>query len=128
MTDNYAAAKMVAVFCNFQIEGVHKSDFAYAPEFERHPHRHMFHFKVTLNAAGDDAEELISPMKLRAMCLDQFKSEHSQPYYFVAWSSLQIADWLAGALWEAFGGRGVRVDVAEDGENGATVTYGQHIY
>lgn len=121
MTDS-PLIRLRAVFCRFQVEGVHRLN--HFSDDQRHLHRHIFHFKVTINAADDEATEILNPVRLRQMCRSQFATDAIAPINFEDRQTPQIAEELALALWYAFEGRGVRVDVSEDGENGATVTYG----
>lgn len=113
---------MHAIFCRFQIEGVHFHPEATDP-FERVRHRHIFHFEVVLNAAGLKNEDQLTPVRFRKICLQQFGLVDSV-YDFDDQQARGIAEWLCFALTGAFEGRGVRVTVAEDGENGAIVTEG----
>jgi hypothetical protein len=116
---------MKAIICKFQLEAVHADPNA-ADDFQRGKHRHVFHFKVTLNAAEDE-EKILNPIRLRNLCLEQIALNipgSLGPFDFDERTTLDIADWLASALFDSFGSRGVRVDVLEDGENGAVVTYG----
>lgn len=90
--------------------------------YQYREHRHMFHFEVTLNAFEDEPA-ILNGIGLRRMCVGKFH-ERSGLYDFGDMQSIDIADWLCKALWEALEGRGVRVQVLEDGENGAVITYG----
>jgi hypothetical protein len=117
---------MKAVYCRFQIEGVHNllPDDESGESYQKNEHRHIFHFCITVNAA--DAHPLMNPVRIRRMCLQQFDAfgGSTSLLYFNNLQVLDLADWLCRELWVAFEGRGVRVDVSEDGENGAVVTYG----
>lgn len=113
------ATVMRAVICRFQLEGMHYWNHFSDPQ--RHPHRHLFQFTVTVNAASEEAADILNPVRLRQFCLDQFPKG---PINFGERQALDIANELAAALYISFEGRGVRVDVTEDGENGAVVTYG----
>ena len=113
---------MQAIFCRFQIVGVHFHPSA-TDVFERSRHRHAFHFEVVLNAAGLDNDDELTPVRFRQFCVDQFGSSTSV-FDFDDQQAIGIAQWLGKVITEKFDGRGVRVAVSEDGENGAVVTYG----
>jgi hypothetical protein len=107
------------IFVTFQKEGIHR--YPLAPkevEFLRHPHRHMFHFRVEMEVFHDDRDvEFI-----------MWKREMEKLY---SDSTLQLdyksCEMLARELLEynlkAYPDRNLAVTVSEDGENGATLTY-----
>lgn len=107
------------IFVQFCKEGIHK--YPAAPdgvEFLRHPHRHIFHFRVTLEVFHSDRDiEFIL-----------FKRELENLY---AGSTLEmdykscemLAEDLIGYITEHYPNRTISVEVSEDGENGATLTH-----
>lgn len=119
-----------AIWLKFQVEGVHHMS-RWAEAYQSSVHRHMFQFRVLFNAAdvlsgGATADGTVfDPIRIRRMCLQQF-DEFGGANTLVDFGNRQcadIAEWLAKALHESWG-RGVTVDVSEDGEVGATVTIG----
>ena len=122
-----------AVIAHFQVEGAHylHREVHTSEKYQQDSHRHMFHFEVTVNAFEND-EMLLNGVAIRRMCVNQFNTDPSMTptpstpgmYYFGFMQPLEIAEWMCAALWNALEGRGVRVEVLEDGENGAVVTYG----
>jgi hypothetical protein len=111
-------------FFRFVVEAVHRSP-KNPEDYLRNDHRHLFHFKVTFNMDVHDVEEL-EVIRARRMCLQQFDlyGGPTTLMHFGAMSTLDLADWLAMALFRQLG-RGVTVEVAEDGENGSAVTVGE---
>ena len=110
---------------SFQKEGVHKfpgadTDPKYATgnwddvSFLGYPHRHIFHFYVTLGVTHNDRDvEFI-----------QFKRELERLFtknvlHLDYQSCEMIAENLINYIEEHYPNRGVRVEVYEDDENGA---------
>ena len=114
------------IWVTFQQEGIHKYPAAltdpklatgdkYDVSFLGHPHRHMFHFRVAIEVFHDDRDiEFI-----------QFKRwlqelvEHNLDYK----SCEMISDDLYKEIAARYPGRDVRIEVSEDGENGASCEY-----
>jgi hypothetical protein len=126
--NNGTVITLKAVIARFQIEGIHSlpESSASGEDYQKEPHRHLFHFEVTVNAFEDE-NRVLNGVAIRRMCVNKFLPNNvliPGLYVFGEMQPLDIADWLCKALWEALEGRGVRVQVLEDGENGAVVTYG----
>lgn len=107
------------IWVTFQKEGMHcYPDAPEGVEFLRHPHRHMFHFKVELEVFHDDRDvEFIL-----------FKRELQQLYeggiLELDYKSCEmIADDLATYIMAHYPERRITITVSEDGENGATCYY-----
>lgn len=106
------------IFVKFQKEGIHS--YPDAPDevaFLRNPHRHMFHFKVTLSVTHDDRDiEFI-----------MLKRELEGLYTGVMSVNYQSCEMLAGDLIkyinEKYPGRHGSVEVNEDNENGAIIHF-----
>lgn len=121
-----------AIYCRFQVEAVHVRPQS-TEAYERVPHRHLFHFRVSVNAADlHDDGELLNPLRIRRLCLEQlsFVGRNFEAMDvrvalldFDVMQPLEIASWVGQSLFDSLG-RGVTVEVSEDGENGAIVTYG----
>jgi len=113
-------AKQTFIQVKFQKEGIHK--YPDAPDevaFLRYPHRHMFHFTVTVEVFHDDRDiefillkrELESLYDTGVLELDYLSCE-------------MIADDLYEYIENAYPGRRTKIEVFEDGENGAVCLYG----
>ena len=59
-----------AIWVTFQVEGIHQ--WKDATNYLRHPHRHMFHFRVELSVTHDDRE--VEFIKLKHELIDVAKS------------------------------------------------------
>jgi hypothetical protein len=109
------------IFVTFQREGIHCwPDAKHIPaiEFLAHPHRHMFHFRVELQVFHDDREvefilfkrELEKQYEVGTLQLDYKSCE-------------MMADELAVYIQQHYPGRFMKIEVSEDGENGAVSYY-----
>ena len=107
------------IWVTFQKEGIHC--YPAAPEgveFLKHPHRHMFHFRVGIQVFHDDRELefILFKRELEALYAD----ETLQLDYK---SCEMIADELAHQIQVKHPGREIRIEVSEDGENGCDNIY-----
>ena len=106
------------IFVTFQREGLHKYPEAPAAvAFLRDLHRHIFHFRVTLQVHHNDRDvEFIL-----------FKRELENLYsgtMSVDFKSCEmLAEDLIHYISTKYPGREIQVEVSEDGENGATLHY-----
>lgn len=107
------------IFVTFQKDGIHRyPDAPAGVEFLKHPHRHMFHFKATVSVEHNDRDiefilfkrELESMFDVGAMQIDYKSCE-------------MLAEELINYIVDAYPNRSVSVEVSEDGENGATLSY-----
>lgn len=107
------------IWVTFQKEGIHKyPDAPEGVEFLRHPHRHMFHFRVELQVFHDDRDvefilfkrELEGLYNTGTLELDYKSCE-------------MMADDLAEYITQKYPGRDLVIEVSEDGENGARCHY-----
>jgi len=108
-----------SIWVTFQKEGIHcYPDAPPGAEFLKHPHRHMFHFRVELEVFHDDRDiEFIL-----------FKRELEGLY---AGGTLELdykscemmADDLAAYIVDKYPNRDLVIEVSEDGENGARCVY-----
>jgi len=105
---------------SFQKEGIHKYPAAKklkGVEFLQYPHRHMFHFYVTLEVHHDDRDvefilfkrELENLFEEGAMDIDYKSCE-------------MLAEDLLDYIEINYPKRGIKVEVYEDNENGGIVT------
>jgi len=111
------------VWVTFQREGIHCFPAAASDPnladvaFLSHPHRHMFHFKISIDVYHDDRElEFI-----------QFKRWVESLYSGVLELNYKSCEMIADDLYvqiaAKYPNRDVWIEVSEDGENGCYVEY-----
>ena len=117
------------IFVRFQKEGIHKYPAAatdpslatgdeYDVSFLATPHRHIFHFEVTIEVFHNDRDiEFI-----------QFKrwleNQYSQSILALDYKSCEmISDDLYEVIATRYPNRNIIISVSEDNENGATIHY-----
>jgi len=117
------------IFVRFQKEGIHKYPAAatdpnlatgdeYDVSFLATPHRHIFHFEVTIEVFHNDRDiEFI-----------QFKrwleNQYSQGILALDYKSCEmISDDLYEVIATRYPSRNIIISVSEDDENGATISY-----
>lgn len=120
---------MRTIFVRFQKEGIHKYPAAatdpalatgdeYDVSFLATPHRHIFHFEVTIEVFHNDRDiEFI-----------QFKrwleNQYSQGILALDYKSCEmISDDLYEVIATRYPDRNMTITVSEDNENGATIHY-----
>lgn len=104
------------IYCTFQREGFHRYPEAAddpAIAYLAHTHRHLFHYKVTVEVDGDREIEFIK--------FSQFCQQRVLGGDLGTLSCESLAYALAQAVQAEYGEREVTVEVSEDGENGAVV-------
>lgn len=113
------------VTVKFQREFIHRYPEAGTnPEladvsFLQYPHRHMLHFKVTIQVFNDNRD--IEFIQLKRKCTDMFDSKIIEADYK---SCEMISDELYGKLSEIYGSdRTYQISVFEDDENGSETMY-----
>ena len=117
------------IFVRFQKEGIHKYPAAatdpalatgdeYDVSFLATPHRHIFHFEVSIEVFHNDRDiEFI-----------QFKrwleNQYSQGILALDYKSCEmISDDLYDVIATRYPNRGIAIQVSEDNENGASIVY-----
>ena len=117
------------IFVRFQKEGIHKYPAAatdpklatgdeYDVSFLATPHRHIFHFEVSIEVFHNDRDiEFI-----------QFKrwleNQYSQGILALDYKSCEmISDDLYDVIATRYPDRNIAIQVSEDNENGATIVY-----
>jgi len=116
--------KSRTIFVTFQKEGIHKYPAAATdPKLESVsflgvPHRHIFHFRVTLDVFHNDrdVEFIMFKRELEAL----YGNGTLQMDYQ---SCEMLAESLIEYISSKYPDRNVSVEVSEDGENGATLIY-----
>lgn len=106
------------IFVTFQLAGIHS--YLNAPEqvsYLRYPHRHMFHFKVKLEVFHNnrDIEFIIFKNELISLYNTDLDINNK--------SCESIAEELINYIVAKYPHRGITVEVSEDGENGAILSY-----
>lgn len=102
---------------SFQKEGIHRyPDAPEGVEFLRHPHRHMFHFYVTLEVFHNDRDVEFILFKRE---LEKLFTEGTMQADYK--SCEMLAEDLLDYIEVNYPGRFTQVEVYEDNENGAIV-------
>lgn len=107
------------IFVTFQKEGIHRyPDAPAGVEFLQHPHRHIFHFRVTVDVFHNDRDIEFILFKR------ELESLYSAQTLQVDFKSCEmLAEDLIDYISKKYPGRKISVEVSEDGENGATLSY-----
>lgn len=122
-----AAKRMIYV--TFQKEGIHayydanhepslKTGDEYDVSFLGMPHRHMFHFKVAIQVLHNNRD--IEFIQFKRWLLNQYSDGILE---LNNKSCEMISDDLYQIIATRYPDRDIEITVAEDGENGATITY-----
>jgi len=112
------------IFVQFRKEGIHKYPAAATDpalesvSFLGVPHRHIFHFRVTLDVFHNDrdVEFIMFKRELEALYGNGTLQMDFQ-------SCEMLAESLIEYISKTYPGRKISVEVSEDGENGATLDY-----
>lgn len=107
------------IFVTFRKEGIHcYPDAPTSVDFLKHPHRHMFHFKVSLEVFHNDREVEFIIFKR------WIESLYSDSILQLSYNSCEmISDDLAAQINTYYPGRDFSIEVSEDGENGSYKEY-----
>ena len=125
------AAAQKKVWVTFQKEGVHcypqaatdpklKTGDEYDVSFLASPHRHIFHFRVSIDVFHDDRELEFIQFK---RWLENLYVRGGAVLNLDYKSCEMIADELYDQIAEKYPNRDVWIEVSEDGENGCYVEY-----
>ena len=117
------------IWVKFQKEGIHKYPAAledpnlatgdeYDVSFLGYPHRHMFHFKVSIEVFHDDRDIEFIQFK---RWLEKLYSEKTLELDYK--SCEMISDELAIIINDKYPNRGINIDISEDDENGTSAFY-----
>lgn len=118
------------IWVTFRKEGVHcypaaatdeklNTNDKYNVAFLAHPHRHTFHFRVAIDVFHNDRE--IEFIQFKRWLEDLYGESEVLDLNYK--SCEMIADDLYLQIASRYPGRTVIIEVAEDGENGCTITY-----
>lgn len=114
------------IWVTFQKEGIHKYPAALEDpkladvSFLGHPHRHMFHFRVSISVFHDDRDIEFIQFK---RWLESLYSGEPNTLQLDYKSCEMIADDLYRQVNLKYPGRHVSIEVSEDGENGCVNMY-----
>ena len=119
------------IWVTFRKEGIHcypaaltdpmlNTNDEYDVSFLGHPHRHIFHFKVSIGVYHNDRD--IEFIQFKRWCENLYNSDTG-----VLSLSNQSCEMMADNLYiriaERYPARNVIIEVSEDGENGCNITY-----
>lgn len=118
-----------SIWVTFQQEGIHKYPAALDDpklatgdwddvSFLGYPHRHMFHFKVAIDVFHNDRD--IEFIQFKRWLENLYKEDILNLDYK---SCEMIADDIYTQVAAKYPGRGVTIEVSEDGENGCCISY-----
>jgi hypothetical protein len=119
------------IWVTFQKEGIHCYPAAaadpnlatgdeYDVSFLASPHRHMFHFRVSIDVWHDDRDIEFIQFK---RWLESMYSGQGSTLTLNYKSCEMIAEDLAKEIQARYPGRGLEIQVSEDGENGCHIEY-----
>lgn len=117
------------IWVTFRKEGIHKYPAAledpklatgdeYDVSFLGYPHRHIFHFKVSIEVFHDDRDIEFIQFK---RWLEKLYSEKTLELDYK--SCEMISDDLYVQITKRYPGRTIEIEVSEDGENGSKARY-----
>jgi len=120
------------IFVRFQKEGIHKYPAAatdpnlatgdeYDVSFLATPHRHIFHFEVTIEVFHNDRD--IEFIQFKRWLENLYKGGTLELNYK---SCEMISDDLYDVIATRYPNRNIIIRVSEDNENGATIVYNTH--
>ena len=107
------------IYVRFQKEGIHC--YPKAPEgveFLKHPHRHMFHFKVQIEVFHDDRDIEFILFKRE---LEDLYNEGTLELDHRSCEMMAVE--LHGYLNNRYQHRDMIIDISEDGENGSIIEF-----
>jgi hypothetical protein len=123
------------IWVTFRKEGIHCYPAAatdpalctageYDVSFLASPHRHIFHFRVSIDVFHNDRDIEFIQFKRWLENLYSNNGIVSNPVLELDWKSCEmIADDLYLKIAERYPNRAVVIEVSEDGENGCSISY-----
>lgn len=120
------------VWVTFQREGIHcfpaaATDPRFATggwddvSYLANEHRHMFHFKVSIEVFHGDRE--IEFIQFKKWLIRLYSGEEGKPLNLHHKSCEMISDELYEKISNRYPGRYIEIEVSEDGENGSFTKY-----
>jgi hypothetical protein len=133
-TDRIVHHAQRQIWVTFQREGIHCYPAAatdpqlatgdyYDVSFLAHPHRHIFHFRVSIDVYHNDRDIEFIQFK---RWLESLYSGETNCLRLDYKSCEMIADDLYVQIANKYPDRSVTISVSEDNENGCTITYATH--
>jgi len=133
LVDRILIAAKRKIWVTFQKEGIHcypdaavnpllKTGDEYDVSFLANPHRHIFHFRVSIDVWHNDRDIEFIQFKRWLESLYVGKGSVLELNYR---SCEMIADDLYVQIAQKYPNRDVHIEVSEDGENGCTIFYNQ---
>jgi hypothetical protein len=131
VVDRIMAAAQRQIWVTFCKEGIHCYPAAatdpalctageYDVSFLASPHRHMFHFRVSIDVFHNDRD--IEFIQFKRWCESLYSGSSS--VLELDWKSCEmIADDLYTQIAARYPNRAVTIEVSEDGENGCSISY-----
>ena len=119
------------IWVSFQKEGIHcypaaatdpalNTNDEYNVAFLASPHRHIFHFRVSIDVFHNDRD--IEFIQFKRWLISLYNGQNS--VLELNYKSCEmIADDLYSQIAARYPNRAVIIDVAEDGENGCVISY-----
>ena len=134
VVDRIMAKAQRQIWVTWQKEGIHKYPTAltdpalatgdeYDVSFLGYPHRHIFHFRISIDVYHNDRDIEFIQFK---RWLEQLYSGNQATLQLNHKSCEMIADDLYVQIANRYPGRNVTISVSEDNENGCTITYNTH--
>ena len=126
-TDGIMQAAQRTIWVTFQKEGIHCYPAAGTEpnlqdvQFLYYPHRHMFHFRVSIAVHHNDRD--IEFIQFKRWCESLYTNGALELNHK---SCEMIADDLYIQIAQKYPGRSVGIEVSEDGENGCFIQYNTH--
>lgn len=122
-----------SIFVQFRKEGIHRYPAALTDpklnkgaggpdswldvSFLGHPHRHIFHFRVTVSVTHNDRDIEFIQFKR------ELENQYKESLLEIDFKSCEmLAEDLIGYISGKYPGRNISVEVSEDGENGAILS------
>jgi len=133
--DRIKTAAQRQIWVTFRKEGIHCYPAAatdpalntageYDVSFLANPHRHIFHFRVSIDVFHNDRDIEFIQFKRWLENLYSNNGIVSNPVLELDWKSCEmIADDLYIQIAERYPNRAVTIEVSEDGENGCSISY-----
>jgi hypothetical protein len=123
------------IWVTFRKEGIHRYPAAatdpllctageYDVSFLASPHRHIFHFRVSIDVFHNDRDIEFIQFKRWLENLYSTTNNSNGAILELDWKSCEmIADDLYIQIADRYPGRAVVIEVSEDGENGCSISY-----
>ena len=126
-TDRIMQQAQRQIWITFRKEGIHKYPAAAEDprladvSFLANEHRHIFHFRVSIDVFHNDRD--IEFIQFKRWCQGLYSTDTLILDYK---SCEMIADDLYVQIGSKYPNRNVTIEVSEDGENGCAITYNTH--